>query len=284
MIYWVTLNGMSNSASLHAAPLEVAPVLEVSLFGAKDCVVLTSATMTSEDSFDYLRQRLGLSWGRELALSSPFDYARSTLICFPHDMPEPGHADYEQTLAECLAALGQATDGRTLALFTSHAALRFVHGAITRRLEESGITVLGQGIDGAAKQLLVAFQDNPRAVLLGAASFWEGVDVVGEALSVLVITRIPFSVPTDPVFSARSETFEDPFLQYALPLAILRFKQGFGRLIRSRSDRGVVVVLDKRVQSRRYGSAFIDSLPTCSVHQGPIRDLPERVAEWLELE
>jgi DNA polymerase-3 subunit epsilon/ATP-dependent DNA helicase DinG len=129
--------------------------------------------------------------------------------------------------------------------------------------------------------MLQVLRENSRTVLLGAASFWEGVDVMGEALSLLVITRLPFSVPTDPVFAARSELFDDPFIQYALPQATLRFKQGFGRLIRRKTDRGVVAVLDRRILSKAYGSAFLRSLPACTVEERPLRQFPEALGRWL---
>jgi DNA polymerase-3 subunit epsilon/ATP-dependent DNA helicase DinG len=141
--------------------------------------------------------------------------------------------------------------------------------------------VLGQGIDGAPKQLLAALRESHRTVVLGAASFWEGVDVTGEALSLLVITRLPFAVPTDPIYQARSELFDMPFEQYAIPQAILRFKQGFGRLIRRKSDRGVMVVMDRRLRSKQYGDAFLRSLPACNLREAPLRELPGEVAAWL---
>src|SRR5438552_4412637 len=141
--------------------------------------------------------------------------------------------------------------------------------------------VLGHNIDGSRRQLLERFKSNPHSVLLGTSSFWEGIDVVGDALSVLVIAKLPFAVPTDPVFAARSEGFEDPFNQYSVPQAILKFKQGFGRLIRSRNDRGVVAVLDRRVLSKRYGQAFLNSLPECTVKEGPTANLGSEVALWL---
>jgi Rad3-related DNA helicase len=140
---------------------------------------------------------------------------------------------------------------------------------------------MGQGLDGSPRKLLARFRDNPESLLMGTAAFWEGVDVVGPGLSVLVIARLPFGVPNDPVFSARAELFDDPFNEYMVPQAILRFKQGFGRLIRSRNDRGAVVVLDRRLQSKSYGRAFLQSLPKCTVRTGPLRDMPQEVIRWL---
>jgi DNA polymerase-3 subunit epsilon/ATP-dependent DNA helicase DinG len=159
--------------------------------------------------------------------------------------------------------------------------LRAAYQGIKRQLEEHEILVLGQGIDGAPKQLLAALKERRRTVILGAASFWEGVDIVGDALSLLVIARLPFAVPSDPIYKARSELFEQPFEQYALPQAILRFKQGFGRLIRRKTDRGVLVVLDRRLRSRKYGDAILRSLPACELRDVPLRDLAGEVSSWL---
>jgi DNA polymerase-3 subunit epsilon/ATP-dependent DNA helicase DinG len=273
--------GAGGRIGLASAPLQVADALRAGLFDAKESVILTSATLSTEGHFQYLRQRVGLEECQELLVGSPFDYARSTLVLVPQDLPEPGEAAYQSTLERAVLDLCRASEGRGLVLFTSYAALRATHAAIRPPLEEDGILVLGHGIDGSPKQLLQALRENPRTVLLGTASFWEGVDVVGEALSLLVMARLPFTVPTDPVFVARSELYDQPFNQYALPQAVLRFKQGFGRLIRRKTDRGVVAVLDRRIRSRGYGSAFLRSLPPCTVREEPLRNLPRAVADWL---
>jgi DNA polymerase-3 subunit epsilon/ATP-dependent DNA helicase DinG len=199
-------------------------------------------------------------------------------------MPEPEQPMYQKTLHQTLFNLCLATEGRALVLFTSHAQLRAAWQAIHQPLARKGILVLGHGVDGAPRrQLLNTFKSNPKTVLLGASSFWEGVDVVGDALSVLVITRVPFSVPSDPVISARSELFDDPFSQYSLPQAILRFRQGFGRLIRSQSDRGVVLILDRRVQTKSYGAMVMKSLPTCTVKSATVAQVPTLATSWLEV-
>src|SRR5205814_9255984 len=194
-----------------------------------------------------IRERLGLNSGEDLQLSSPFDYEKAALVYIPADIPEPGMPGYQRHLEQALIELCKASQGRTLVLFTSHSAVRATYRAIQRSLDEAGIMVLGHNIDGSRKQLLERFKNNPRTVLLGTSSFWEGIDVVGDALSVLAIAKLPFAVPSDPVFAARSEGFEDPFNQYAVPQSILKFKQGFGRLIRSATDRGVVAILDRRI-------------------------------------
>jgi DNA polymerase-3 subunit epsilon/ATP-dependent DNA helicase DinG len=243
--------------------------------------VLTSATLSTEDNFDYIKSRLGFDDARELLLGSPFDYERSTLMLAPSDMPEPDQQGYLAAVQTAIIEMVLASEGRALVLFTSHSGLRAAYQGIKRQLEEHEILVLGQGVDGSPKQLLGTLKDRRRTVVLGAASFWEGVDVVGEALSLLVIARIPFAVPSDPVYQARSDLFDQPFEQYALPQAILRFKQGFGRLIRRKTDRGVMVVLDRRLRSRRYGEAIVRSLPSCELRDVPLRDLAGEVRSWL---
>lgn len=279
-IYWASLK-VSGGLCLNSAPLHVGRVLEESLFSKKDCVVLTSATLSIDGSFEYIKGSLGLAEAGELAIDPPFDYVKSTMIYLPQDIPEPERPGYQRGVAESLVDLCRATRGRTLVLFTSHAALRNCYSAIQPTLDEEGILVLGQGIDGSPKKLLARFKDNPQSLLMGTAAFWEGVDVVGKALSVLVIARLPFGVPNDPIFSARAELFDDPFNQYMVPQAILKFKQGFGRLIRSWSDRGVVVVLDRRLQTKPYGRVFLNSLPRCTMKSGLLRHMPHEVVKWL---
>jgi len=268
--------------SLHAAPLHVGQLVEQHLFRPKRTVVLTSATLRAEGSFDYIRERLHAWDAEELAVGSPFDYFSSTLLYLPSDIPEPNQPYYQKQVEAALTLLCRATEGRTLALFTSYSQLHNTARAITRPLGEADISVFVQGQGTSRQQLLENFRTTPRSVLLGTSSFWEGVDVVGKALSCLVIAKLPFSVPTDPIFAARSETFDDPFGQYAVPQTILRFRQGFGRLIRSKTDRGIVLVLDRRVQSKFYGQAFLDSLPECTVQQGPIAQLPHAAKQWLD--
>lgn len=281
-IYWASLRERGNSLTLYAAPLHVGRVLEDNLFSKKECVVLTSATLSTEDNFEYIKERLGLTEASELLLGSSFDYMGSAMIYIPEDIPEPGQRGYQKAVEQVLIDICRVTGGRALALFTSHSALRASYEAIRTPLQGESILVLGQGIDGSSKRLLQTFKTNLRTVLLGTSSFWEGIDVIGEALSVLIMARLPFSVPTDPVFAARAELFEEPFKEYAIPQAALRFKQGFGRLIRSKSDRGVMVVLDRRIKAKSYGAAFLGSLPPCTVKSGPVRHLPREVAAWLK--
>jgi DNA polymerase-3 subunit epsilon/ATP-dependent DNA helicase DinG len=179
-------------------------------------------------------------------------------------------------------SLCKATRGRALVLFTSYAQLRQTAQAIRDPLARAGIEVYDQSDGTSRTTLLDSFKTSEGGVLLGTKSFWEGVDVPGEALSALVIVKLPFDVPSDPVIAARSETFERPFDEYTVPEAILKFRQGFGRLIRSRSDRGVVAIFDRRVLTKNYGRAFIDSLPQCTVRKAPLLQLSREAAKWID--
>jgi len=282
-VCWLTAQ-RSAGIGLWSAPLRVSELLQQRLFSRKHTTVLTSATLTVEHSFEYMRQSLGLEDARELLLGSPFDYASSTMVLVPQDMPEPNQPGYMAALQGALIELIRASQGRGLVLFTSHSSLRAAYQGIKPALEEEGILVLGHNLDGSPRQLLHALREQPNTVVLGTASFWEGIDVVGEALSLLAIARLPFSVPDDPVFQARSELFDDPFGQYAVPQAVLRFKQGFGRLIRRKTDRGVMVALDARVATKSYGQAFLRSLPSCSVKRVRMIEAPGLVAQWLDVQ
>ncbi|MBO9342422.1 MAG: 3'-5' exoribonuclease [Roseiflexus sp.] len=280
-VTWLTHDRMRDTLTLSAAPLSVADVLRTNLFEAKTATILTSATLSVGGNFAFIRERIGLDHAEELTLDSPFDYTRQALLYIPNDIPEPSHPGYQRAMEQAIIDLARATGGRMLVLFTATNALRQTYRAIQEPLEDAGIAVLGQGIDGSRRSLLERFKEFPGTVLLGTSSFWEGVDVVGDALSVLVIAKLPFSVPTDPIFAARSEQFDDPFNQYAVPQSILRFKQGFGRLIRSREDRGVVAVLDRRLLTKKYGQMFLESLPHTTVRSGPLQRLPDLAKRFL---
>ncbi|MEX0788820.1 MAG: helicase C-terminal domain-containing protein [Anaerolineales bacterium] len=286
-VYWLEESLAQGRVSFHSAPLEVGPMLERFLWHEKDAVIMTSATLTTAGEFDYLRRRLGADEAEEVGLGSPFDYETSTLLYLVNDIPEPappGSADgraYQAAFERGLMSLVRASRGRALVLFTSYDQLRRTAQAISEPLAAQGILVFEQGEGASRYALLESFRSTEQAVLLGTRSFWEGVDVPGEALSVLVVPRLPFDVPSDPIIAARSETYDSPFDEYTLPEAILRFRQGFGRLIRTRSDRGVVAVFDRRILSKRYGTAFVDSLPRCTLRAGRLADLPQAAARWL---
>jgi DNA polymerase-3 subunit epsilon/ATP-dependent DNA helicase DinG len=281
-VYWVSGGGRLHTAWLNAAPIDVAGVLRDRLFAVPEVTILVSATMAIGGSFDYVKHRLGLEDARAEALGSPFDYERAALLYVPNDLPEPTQTGYQRAVERTLLDLVTRLNGRTLVLFTSRAQLRATYQALREPLASRHITLLAQGIDESSRsRLLDAFRRGSRVVLLGTNAFWEGIDVVGDALSCVVVTRLPFAVPTDPVYAARAEQFDDPFGEYAIPQAVLRLKQGFGRLIRSRSDRGAVVVLDRRLVTRFYGQVFLRSLPSCSVKQGPATRTGLETQEWL---
>ncbi len=280
-VYWIEVRPSGNHLSLNAAPLRVGPLIEKVLWHEKASVILTSATLTTHGEFQYLRNTLGADEADELQLGSPFDYESSALLYVANDMPEPNTAEYQQALNRTLIATARATGGRMLALFTSYAALKKTAQAITAPLARDEIVVYEHGDGASPNTLLESFKSSDRAVLLGTRSFWEGVDVPGSALSVLAIAKLPFDVPTDPLIAARSETYEDPFQEYYLPEAILKFRQGFGRLIRTAADRGVVAILDRRVLSKQYGRLFLESLPHCTMRQGPAANLAKEAGQWL---
>lgn len=281
MVYWIEVQPNQNRLSLNAAPLSVASLVEKNIWHEKRSVVLTSATLTTHGEFQYLRNTLGAVEAEEMQLGSPYDYESAALLYIANDIPEPNQNGYEQMLNKTLIATAKSTGGRMLVLFTSYSALKKAAREITAPLAREDIYVYEQGDGASPNALLESFKATERAVLLGTKSFWEGVDVPGESLSVVVITKLPFDVPTDPLIAARSEMYEDSFNQYYLPEAILKFRQGFGRLIRTASDRGVVAILDRRVLTKQYGRMFLESLPPCTARQGPASNLPREAGGWL---
>jgi DNA polymerase-3 subunit epsilon/ATP-dependent DNA helicase DinG len=283
-VYWVEMLPNNFRLTLQSAPLHIGPMMEQYLWHEKECIVLTSATLTTHGEFEYLRNRLNADEANELVLGSPFDYESSTLLYLANDVPEPADANaYQRAVESAIIRLAKATGGRMLALFTSYSQLKRTSQSIASALAEADIQVYEQGEGASTNTLLETFREAEKAVLLGTRAFWEGVDIPGEALSVLVIVKLPFDVPSDPIIAARSETFDDPFNEYNLPEAILRFRQGFGRLIRTQSDRGVVAILDKRLLTKKYGRQFIESLPACTVKTAPVGELPSAAVKWLNI-
>jgi len=283
MVYWIEVQPNGNRLSLNAAPLSVASLVEKYLWHEKRSVILTSATLTAHGEFQYLRNTLGADEADEMQLGSPYDYENAALLYIANDIPEPNANGYQPALDRALVATAKATGGRMLVLFTSYAALKKTSQNITGALAREDIYVYEQGDGASPNALLESFKATERAVLLGTRSFWEGVDVPGASLSIVVLTKLPFDVPTDPLIAARSEMYEDSFQQYYLPEAILKFRQGFGRLIRTASDRGIVAILDRRVLTKQYGRLFIESLPRCTARQGPAASLASQAAKWLGL-
>jgi Rad3-related DNA helicase/DNA polymerase III epsilon subunit-like protein len=284
-VYWFTLFARTDNLVLRAAPINVGTLLRDRVYTERRSTVFTSATLAVGGTFDYFRSRVGLSSdAEELILPSPFDFLHQALICLPTDLPGPEHPDFDRHVEDVIAAVASRVGGRTLVLFTSHRQLRDVHAALKHRTDLDEVLILGQGIDGQRRHLLKSFEEAERPLLLGTASFWEGIDVPGERLSCVIMVRLPFPVPTEPVYAARAERVRDAFAQLALPQAALRLKQGFGRLIRRSTDRGAVVILDNRILGKDYGKAFLDVLPPASRFVGPAVEIADQVGGWLDVE
>ncbi|MBX5465088.1 MAG: ribonuclease H-like domain-containing protein [Clostridia bacterium] len=279
------------SPLLAAAPVEPGALLRGRLWQDLEAAVLTSATLTVAGDFSPLLGQLGLEEDdrlERLVVESPFRYREQALLAVPSDLPDLGREPAASAaVADFLAALLPRTGGRALVLFTSHRMLRSVYFLLKPRLEAEGLELLAQGLDGSRSRLAEALRADQGSVVLGSSSFWEGVDVPGDALSCVVMVKLPFAPPTSPLLAARSELMDraggNGFLGVAVPDAVIRFKQGFGRLIRRAGDRGAVVVLDSRLVDprRSYGKIFLDSLPGPSLLVAPAGEVVERVAEWL---
>jgi Rad3-related DNA helicase len=282
-VYWFTLLSRTENLVLRAAPINVGSLLRERVYRERRSTVFTSATLAVGGTFDYFKSRVGLGDEiEELILPSPFDFLHQALVCLPTDLPGPEDEMFDQDVEEIVASVANRVGGRTLVLFTSHRQLRDVHAALKHRVDLDEVLILGQGIDGQRRQLLKSFQEAERPLLLGTSSFWEGIDIPGERLSCVVMVRLPFPVPTEPVYAARAEQVRDGFTQLALPQAALRLKQGFGRLIRRSTDRGAVIILDNRILGRDYGKAFLDVLPPASRFVGPASEIGDRVGDWLD--
>ena len=277
---WFSIRRRSRQApslSLAFAPVEAGPRLRDTLFQSFESVILTSATLSVEQRFDYFRERTGLTLLPEarvatLRLPSPFHFAEQALVAVPADTPAPDTPGYEPALGEVIGRTIAASQGGAFVLFTSYAALARAHEALATDLRAKGFPVLRQG-EAGRNLLLERFRRNRSSVLFATDSFWEGVDVRGEGLRAVIIARLPFRVPSEPIFVARCEALEarggDPFADYALPQAVIKLRQGFGRLIRSTQDTGVVVIADSRLARKRYGDVFLNSLPPARSAIGP---------------
>jgi len=263
-VFWIERRRGGRDKSnvfLQATPIDVAPILKTCLFDKLECAVLTSATLAVGGSFDYMRRRLGLEHTRELVLASHFDYENQAIFYVPPDLPDPRTPQFAAKAADRIQRLLEITRGRAFVLFTSYAQMNEIY---QRLLGELGFPMLLQG-DAPKTALLEEFRLTPNAVLFATSSFWQGVDVQGEQLSCVIIDRLPFAVPSDPVVAARVKSIDaeggNAFFQYQVPAAVITLKQGFGRLIRSLHDRGLLVLLDNRILKKAYGRVFVESLP-----------------------
>lgn len=267
-VYWIEILRRKKGVkySLFAAPIEVTEELDRQLFSKIRPIILTSATLSTNNNFEFIKNRLGIKSSRELLLGSPFNYERNVLLYLPKGIVDPNDKFqiFQKQALEYIKRIIDIMKGRIFILFTSYKMLNTIYEDLL--LSYRNINLLRQG-DKPRYELLSDFKKNENSVLLGTATFWQGVDVPGKSLECVIITKLPFSVPDDPVTEARMELIEsrgrNPFLEYQVPQAITMFKQGFGRLIRTKSDRGIVAVLDPRIKTRYYGRSFISALPKC---------------------
>jgi ATP-dependent DNA helicase DinG len=270
-VYWVERTGKTAQfLTLNAAPIDIAPVLRQMIFRDNCSCIMTSATLSvGRKDLAYFRQRIGAEEAEPALLGGPFDFQKQMKMFIVKKMPDPRHAQYEEALEHWVAHFVEKTDGRAFVLFTSYRGMQQVADRMAQFFSQKKFNLLVQGGGAPRGKLLDQFKTTPRSVLFGTDSFWMGVDVPGEALSNVIITRLPFAVPDHPLIEAKLELIEerggDPFTEYSLPEAILKLRQGVGRLIRTKSDRGIIVILDNRIVTRPYGRAFLQALPKCPV-------------------
>ncbi|WP_284640158.1 ATP-dependent DNA helicase DinG [Paenibacillus silviterrae] len=296
-VYWLEAGHYNKARSLQlsSVPMDVSSLLKQYFFDAKESVVMTSATLSVGKSFDYTCEQLGLQTKDDnklvtVQLPSPFNYREQALVVIPRDFPSirgnVGEKEFVDKLILSLAEVALETKGRMLVLFTSNRMLKAAHAGLKDMLSPFGIQVLGQGVDSSNRSKLTRmFQNYPASVLLGTSSFWEGVDIPGNALSCLAIVRLPFQPPNHPLVEAKTENLkklgQNPFMKLSVPQAVIRFKQGFGRLVRTASDRGIVLVYDTRVIDTNYGKYFLYSLPGPKIEHMNTSQLVPRIKQWM---
>jgi len=291
-VYWVEVPAREGSfdSRLLSAPLNIAQLMRTLVYSRLRTAIHTSATLSVADRFDYFQDRIGLLLVeperlRTLSLGSPFDFDEQALVCLPSYLPSPKDSHFPDAAIRAIHKALLASRGGALVLFTSYEMLDRAYGELRSELQQQGIALLGQGKDGSRTNILNRFREEEESVLMGTNSFWEGVDIPGETLRSLVLVKLPFLVPTEPIAEAHMEQLEkrgrNSFTEYVLPEAVIRFRQGFGRLIRKRDDRGVVLILDRRVLSTSYGATFLSSLPTRSWIFNSTEALVKDIRRWL---
>jgi DNA polymerase-3 subunit epsilon/ATP-dependent DNA helicase DinG len=284
-VYWIEVHLDNEQVAFHNAPVTIGKHLTEHFWEAKSSLVFISPTLRVNDSFDFIDDRWHSANQADHAyLESPFDFKQDVLLYLVNDIKEPNERqDYQLAFEQSLVDIASVTGGKMLVLFTSVAQLRETIQNIGPTLEKIGISIIDESMGGGRQRVVDEFRSADKAVLMGASRFWETIDIPDNELKVVAIAKMPFDVPSNPVFAARSETYQpDQFLQYGLPDAILRFRQGFGRLMRRKGDRGVVVVFDRRMVSKRYGRHFVESLPNVSVEKGSRARLRYAVRDWLK--
>ena len=280
-VYWTQVDERRNlDVDVRGAPLDVSEVLGERLFSLGRPTVLTGATLSFRDDFSRFAENIGIGEHDALTLPSPFGFERAALVLVPEDIPAPNEPGYAEAVNQMLKAVCDSTDGRSLALFTSNSALNKAHQDLYQHLSGGDTQLLAQGRDGPAARVLRLLSESERAIALGSMAMWEGIDLEDASIKSLVMTRLPFPVPTDPIHASRSERMDNPFVDYMVPEAVLKFRQGFGRLIRSHTDRGVFVVLDRRILTMRYATEFQRSIPSCSVRRVSLNTLSDYVRRW----
>lgn len=293
-VYWIESRrkGRKNIPYLLSAPIEIGKYLQESLIGSLDSVIMTSATMTVLDSFEFISNDFGFELGDDklttIIQPSPFNYHKQVRVYVPDDVPAINSVSvdtYVEYISKSIAEVARLLEGRTLVLFTSHSMLQKSHRFLVDYLKDEEIKVLGQNIDSSSRSKLTeTFLENNNTILLGTNSFWEGIDIPGESLSALCIVRLPFTPPNEPIQEAREERIKaagkNSFINLSVPQAIIRFKQGFGRLIRTHQDRGVVIVFDNRIITTWYGKAFIQSLPQIEVEYMSSQNILRDIENW----
>ncbi|UOQ50627.1 ATP-dependent DNA helicase DinG [Gracilibacillus caseinilyticus] len=292
-VTWLEIdqNGAENAVFVHQEPFSVQQLLHDQLFNQKEAIILISATLTMNKSFQYIRNKLGMNTltAKEYMVEHHFDYKHNVELLIPDDLPAiqyPRNDDFIYAVNEAIISLSEKTDGRMLVLFTSYDMLRKSYYLLKESDYLSDYMIIGQGVtSGSRNRLIKQFQGFDKSILLGTNAYWQGIDIPGEDLSCLMIVKLPFQSPQDPVYKKKANYYQakgiNPFMEIALPQAVLQFKQGFGRLIRKKSDRGVIFVMDDRLMTKRYGKTFMGSIPEISVHYDHFEKLLNRVSKWL---